>query len=319
MSYSIGLDIGISSVGFSALALDENEEPMRIITMGSRVFDAAENAKDGASLAQPRREARGVRRRLRRHRFRLERIRDLFVSWKMLTAEEIEHLCDGKLSDIYELRTLALERALSNKELARVLIHLAQRRGFKSNRKADSKDKEAGALLNAVQGNKERMQKGAYRTVGEMMFKDIAFSECKRNKTEKYLATVSRDMIEDEAKQIFSAQRSFGVLQAEEQHQREYMDILLSQRSFDQGPGAPSPFGGEQIFNMIGYCTFEDGKNGKSLEKRAAKACYSFEYFKLLQDVNHMRILEDGKSQTLSSAQRSTLISLAHTSPSITY
>ncbi|MEG1104605.1 MAG: type II CRISPR RNA-guided endonuclease Cas9, partial [Oscillospiraceae bacterium] len=98
-----------------------------------------------------------------------------------------------------------------------------------------------------------------------------------------------------------------------------YMDILLSQRSFDQGPGAPSPFGGEQIFNMIGYCTFEDGKNGKSLEKRAAKACYSFEYFKLLQDVNHMRILEDGKSLPLSSAQRSTLISLAHTSPSITY
>ncbi|MEG0338456.1 MAG: type II CRISPR RNA-guided endonuclease Cas9 [Oscillospiraceae bacterium] len=314
MKYGIGLDIGIASVGYATLALDENEEPMRIISMGSRIFDAAENAKDGASLALPRREARGVRRRLRRHKFRLERIRALIVQKNIVTKDELEHLYDDKnLSDIYLLRVQALERALSGAEFARVLLHLAQRRGFKSNRKADSADKKAGALLNAVQGNKERMQSGAYRTVGEMIYKDLAFAECKRNKSENYLATVSRDMVEDEAKQIFAAQRKFQIKAAAEDVESEYLEILLSQRSFEQGPGGQSPYGGDQIYKMVGNCFFETD------EKRAAKACYSFEYFKLLQDVNHMRIFNNGKTLPLSREQRDKLISLAHTAPSITY
>ena len=47
--YGIGLDIGISSVGWAVVALDNNESPYGIINMGARVFDAAENPKDGAS------------------------------------------------------------------------------------------------------------------------------------------------------------------------------------------------------------------------------------------------------------------------------
>ena len=74
MYYKIGLDIGITSVGWAAVELNTEDEPIRIIDLGVRIFDAAENPKDGASLALPRREARSARRRLRRHRHRLERI-----------------------------------------------------------------------------------------------------------------------------------------------------------------------------------------------------------------------------------------------------
>lgn len=79
MKYGIGLDIGIASVGFAVLALDAEEEPCGIIRLGSRIFDAAEVPKTGASLALPRREARSARRRLRRRRHRLERIRHLLT------------------------------------------------------------------------------------------------------------------------------------------------------------------------------------------------------------------------------------------------
>ncbi len=314
MKYAIGLDIGISSVGWATLALNEKEEPMRIISMGSRIFDAAE-ATDGASLAAPRREARGVRRRLARHRFRLTRIRNLIVANGLLSADELAHIFDGQLGDIYALRARALEQKISEAELARVLLHLAQRRGFRSNRKADSKDKEAGALLTAVANNRARMQSGAYRTVGEMMAKDAAFAACKRNKSANYLSTVSRDMIEDEAKQIFAAQRKCGAAYATTGLEIAYLEILLAQRAFDEGPGAPSPYGGDQIFKMVGICTLQRTPP----EKRAAKACYSFEYFTLLQKVNHMRILQNGESLPLSKAQREALISLAHKSPTITY
>ena len=79
MKYAVGLDIGISSVGYAVMMLDETDTPSAILKMGSRIFDAAENPKDGSSLAAPRRNNRGMRRRLRRKRFRKEQIKDLIV------------------------------------------------------------------------------------------------------------------------------------------------------------------------------------------------------------------------------------------------
>lgn len=210
MNYAIGLDIGIASVGYAVLALDHDENPLGILRLGSRIFDVAENPKDGASLALPRREARSVRRRLRRHHHRLERIKNLLVSSNLITKDELLHLFDGNLSDIYALRVKALDYSVTNTELARILLHLAQRRGFKSNRKSDASDKEAGQLLAAVSANVKRMQENHYRTVGEMFYKDDLFSKYKRNKSGTYLTTVHRDMIADEAKAIIEKQFNLG-------------------------------------------------------------------------------------------------------------
>ena len=64
--YRLGLDIGTTSVGAAILNIDHYGEPNRIIDMHVRTFEAAENPNDGSSLAAPRREARGARRRNRR-------------------------------------------------------------------------------------------------------------------------------------------------------------------------------------------------------------------------------------------------------------
>ena len=182
MKYAIGLDIGISSVGYSVLELNADDQPCRIERLGSRIFNQAENPKDGSPLAAPRREARGARRRLRRHRHRLERIRGLIVSSRILTKEELSELYLGELSDIYEVRTRALDELISRSEFARVLIHLAQRRGYKSNRKAEAKDGDSGKVLDAVSENTRRCKEKGYRTIGEMFYRDEAFSVYKRNK-----------------------------------------------------------------------------------------------------------------------------------------
>ena len=60
LSYAIGLDIGITSVGWATVALDDDDKPFGIIGMGSRIFDAAEQPKTGESLAAPRRAARSM-------------------------------------------------------------------------------------------------------------------------------------------------------------------------------------------------------------------------------------------------------------------
>lgn len=310
--YAIGLDIGIASVGWAVVALDENERPCGIYDLGVRTFPKAEQPKTGESLAAPRRAARSARRRLRRHRHRNERIRNLIVSSELLSQEALNALFDGKLEDIYALRVRALEEKLDAKSFSRILIHLSQRRGFRSNR-LSGEAKEDGKILAAVSENKHRMEENGYRTAGEMLLKDPHFSEHKRNRGGEYLGTVSRSMIEEEARILFAAQRSLGASFATEELEKAYLEILLSQRSFDEGPGGNSPYGGNQILQKIGQCTFEKG------ELRAARASYSCEYFTLLEKINHLRLVTGGESIALNPEQRESLIQLAHSTESMDF
>ena len=321
MKYGVGLDCGIASVGYCVTELDFNDEPRRIVRLGSRIFDKAENPKDGSSLAQPMREKRGLRRRIRRHQHRLERIRYMFVQENIVSQAELDTMFKGKLSNIYEIRTRALDEPVSNIEFARVLINLAQRRGFKSNRKVDEEtsDKETGKLLGAIENNKENIIQNGYRTVGEMLFKDERYSKYKRNKGEDYLNTVSRDMIADEIKAIFASQRSFGMPFANENTEHEYTDIVMSQRPFDLGPGegnekSPSPYAGNQIEKMVGRCTFFPK------EKRAAKATYSFQLFSLLQGINNITLVDGNLNKyPLSEQERRILKEYCFNTANVTY
>ncbi len=313
MRYGIGLDIGITSIGWVTTALDENEAPYKIDKLGCRIFDLAENPKDGSSLAKPRRDARSARRRLRRHRHRLERIRKLIMEFGLLSKERLFCLFDQPVSDIYAVRSEALDRVLSDEEFARILIHIAQRRGFRSNKKSDASEKEAGKLLTAISANEALMAEKGYRTVGEMLYKDALFTVCKRNKGESYLNTASRSMIEEEVETIFQKQAQFGQSHATEELRDCYLNILLSQRSFEDGPAAPSPYAGNQIEKMIGHCVFEPS------EFRAAKAEYNTQYAILLENVNHLRIGTHGATRGLTESERSIVIQSAFSSASLSY
>lgn len=304
LPYAIGLDIGIASVGWAAVGLDSEENPCGILQMGSRIFDAAEGER-GKSLAAPRREARSVRRRLRRHRHRNERIRALLLREGVLTQEQMDTLFDGKLEDIYTLRVRALDQLVTPEEFSRILIHLAQRRGFRSNRKSGAAEGEDGKLLKAVSENEARMKQCGYRTVGEMILRDKAFADHKRNKGGAYLATVARAAVEKEAMAIFASQREKGACFAAQQLENEYIEILLSQRSFDEGPGGESPYGGNQTEKKVGTCTLEG-----SSEPRAARACISFEEFTLLDKLNNLRIVSSGSSAALDEEQRAKVLEL---------
>ncbi|MCQ2429378.1 MAG: type II CRISPR RNA-guided endonuclease Cas9 [Clostridia bacterium] len=286
--YAIGLDVGVASVGYAVVALNSEDRPFRIIRIGSRVFDKAENPKTGASLALPRRQARSMRRRLRRQRHRLERIRGMIVTYGILTKDALLSLYDEPVSDVYELRVRALDELVTADEFARILINLAQRRGFKSNRKKVS-SKEDGDLLKAVHENDILMEQKHYRTVGEMLFKDEKFKDNKRNKGSNYQNTVAREDIEKEARLIFAAQRRLGAPFASDETEAKYLDILLSQRSFAEGPAEPSPYAGNQVEIMRGTCTLK----GKGFP-RAPKASYSFQDFNLWLHLNHIRVQRGG-------------------------
>lgn len=305
--YGIGLDIGIASVGWAVVALNENAEPYGLIRCGSRIFDKAEQPKTGESLAAPRREARSTRRRLRRRSLRKADLYELMAQNGLPGKAKIEEAVQaGHLPDIYALRVQALDGPVTAMDFARILLHLMQRRGFRSNRKADDAQKD-GKLLQAIDANTRRMEENHYRTVGEMMYRDPVFAEHKRNKSENYLSTVRRDQIVEEAVQLFAAQRQYGAAWASPEMEAEYLTILTRQRSFDEGPGGNSPYGGNIVEKMVGTCTLEG-----QAEPRAAKATWSFEYFTLLQKINHIRIIESGAARILTAEERQELLSVCY-------
>lgn len=326
--YTLGLDIGIASIGWAVLGNDEDGKPNRIIDLGVRIFDKAEVENTGESLAAPRRDARSARRRLRRHRHRLERIRYLLVQQGVLTQEEMTHLYDkSDMVSPYQLRTEGLDRLLNAREFSKVLIHLAQRRGYQSNSTAEEakNEKENGIIKSAILENQQRMEQGGYRTIGEMMYRDAAFWEtingiryhCTRNKAGDYRFTVDRDSILSEVSILFEAQRRLGSPWASREMEDAYTAILSSQRSFDEGPGNDS-HGNESPFRKamshnVGNCTLIP------TELRAARADYTAEYFKLLQDLNHMRLVDNSGSHPLTQQQRAILEEMAFRSANLTY
>lgn len=334
LNYRIGLDIGITSVGWAVLENDSKDEPIRIVDLGVRLFEAAEVPKTGAALAEPRREARTTRRRLRRRKHRLDRIKWLLQQNGVIQIDEfMKRYHSANLPDVYQLRYEALERKLKDEEFAQILIHIAKHRGFLSTRKAEFEDKETGAVLTATEENRKLMEEHSYRTIGEMIYKDEKFrTACSwneqgyvltpRNKQGDYKHTMHREMLEDEVKYIFHQQRKFDNPKATEELEKSYLDIMLSQRSFDMGPGkqpdgSASPYAMEGFGDRVGLCALEPRE---SQQRRGAKAAYTSELFVALQKINHLRIVDkNGNSRGLTAEERQKLIDLLHKQKEIKY
>lgn len=163
---TIGLDIGIASVGWAVLA------PNRIVDMGVRAFDAAED-KDGKPHNQTRRGARVSRNRYDMRAWRLKKLVRLFRDVGMLSKREIKHLFSAEhdknqpqLVSPWQLRAEGISRPLAPQEWAQVIYHLVKHRGFKFFSKtedpasATSDDEESASNKSAEIEEREGLREG---------------------------------------------------------------------------------------------------------------------------------------------------------------
>src|SRR3546814_18929040 len=80
-------------------------------------------------------------------------------------------VCSSDL-DPYDLRKRGLDERLEPHEIGRALFHLNQRRGFKSNRKAERKsgdDKESGKIATGAKALDIAMEEDGARNYGEFL------------------------------------------------------------------------------------------------------------------------------------------------------
>lgn len=313
--YRLGLDVGIKSVGWCVLECDENGEPIQINALNSRIFDAAEQPKTGASLAEPRRNARGLRRRIRRKSFRLERIRKLFSENGIELFETQDDLIclkdEYKNLDVVKLRSDALDKKLTEAEFARVLYSLARHRGFKSNKREGAKDSDEGKLLSSIRESEEEMRESGMRTRGEQLYKKYLMEgKPVHNKGGDYSMCVSRDILVKEIELLFEKQKEFGNNFATDENKEKYLDIFLSQRNFDEGPGKGSQYTGSHDVKKCEIYRDEDV---------AAKGTYTSEWATIYQKINSLSIICGGDRRRLSNEERQIAVELAKKVDKVSY
>ncbi|HEZ4335263.1 TPA: type II CRISPR RNA-guided endonuclease Cas9, partial [Neisseria meningitidis] len=309
INYILGLDIGIASVGWAMVEIDEDENPICLIDLGVRVFERAEVPKTGDSLAAARRLARSVRRLTRRRAHRLLRARRLLKREGVLQAADFDE--NGLIKSLpntpWQLRSAALDRKLTPLEWSAVLLHLIKHRGYLSQRKneGETADKELGALLKGVADNAHALQTGDFRTPAELALNKFEKESGHiRNRRGDYSHTFSRKDLQAELDLLFEKQKEFGNPHISDDLKEGIETLLMTQRP---------ALSGDAVQKMLGHCTFEP------TEPKAAKNTYTAERFVWLTKLNNLRILEQGSERPLTDTERATLMDEPYRKSKLTY
>lgn len=293
MDYRLGLDIGANSIGWCCLSLDGNGRPAGILGLGVRVYPDGRNPKDGSSLAAARRGPRAMRRNRDRYLRRRASLLNTLTRYGLMPEGDEERRQVAAL-DPYRLRAEALARKLAPHELGRVVFHINQRRGFKSNRKSDRGANEGGLIRDATARTAAELARSGRVTIGGWLAERHARRQEVRvrlagsGKTEAYPFYPSRELVESEFDVLWGAQSAWNP------DLTEAMRIELRRIVFHQRPlRTPS----------VGRCWLEPE------EPRAPRALPTTQRFRIAQTLAHLRVTSPGEPERALSPKERALLS----------
>lgn len=305
----LGLDIGPNSIGWAVTGSFEGGG--RLLDAGVRVFPegvANFDTSKEISRNEDRRTARGMRRQIIRRRRRRTILRQALVRAGLLPAvpDELEPVL---ALDPYDLRRRALDEMLTPFQVGRILLHLNQRRGFLSNARKDRADKEVKGMLQEISELAREMDG---RTLGQHLanLHDDPHVRIRGRHTR-------RQMLVDEFDRLWNAQASrypalltdalrYGKAGPQSQPH--------TPRRIERGADWLTEFGIQGIIffqrplywpkSMIGACELEPR------EKRCPRADRSAQRFRLLQEVNNLRVIDPDRREerALSPEERALLL-----------
>jgi CRISPR-associated endonuclease Csn1 len=334
--YILGIDLGVSSLGWAMLEaklVAEKWRPVRLMDAGVRIFEAGvegdvEQGKDSSRGAK-RREARQPRRQQWRRQQRKRRLFSLLQKLELLPPSDDNHSesrnavlagVDAQLADKwltpgdtlryqklpYLLRAAGVEKTLKPHELGRALYHLAQRRGYQSNRKSQDKEDSDGSVATGINLIGEA---AGDKTLGQFFAADVnVFAHRTRadGQTDPTTGRIrrrytARQKYREEFEKIRNQQKkSFKKLTDDDWKAIEkaifFQRPLKSQR------------------HLIGHCSI-DGRYRRCLE-----ALPIFQEFRILQAVNHLVVrLADGTERPIDPEERQRLLDELQTAGSMKF
>ena len=157
MKKILGLDLGTTSIGWAIVnEATEPTEKSSIIKIGVRVnplsTDEKQNFEKGKSITTnaDRTLKRSMRRNLQRYKLRRENLIEIFKNNHFIKNEsELGENGNKTTFETYRLRAKAVNERVTLEQLARILLMLNKKRGYKSSRKA--KNQEEGQLIDGME------------------------------------------------------------------------------------------------------------------------------------------------------------------------
>lgn len=299
MKRRFSFDLGTNSIGWAVYEVVSSDSgkvtsrPTRLLGLGVRIFSDGRDAKSKQSLAVDRRDARSARRRRDRYIQRRAWLMRELIRTGLMPQNEKERKELEKL-DPYVLRKKVLDEELTLYQVGRVLFHLNQRRGFKSNRKTDAGSDEASNMKQAIQKLECVLKESGARTIGEWLAdrhaegKPVRFrGRTGKGNKQEWDGYPNRAMLQKEFDLIWSAQRNYHSSVLTDDAESLFREIIFTQRPLK--PVEP------------GYCTFHPE------DRRAPRALPSAQRFRILQDLNHLRLTETDRTRNLTLEERGVL------------
>lgn len=297
MKRILGIDTGTNSLGWAVVDFDESKEENQytLIRKGCLLFQ--EGVKIEKGIESSRASDRTIHRAARRHYFRrrLRKIETLKVlikyGWCPYLSDEAlkkwhlqkEYPLDDEFlkwqrtddrfnKNPYYYRHLCLHQKLDLSTehdrfiLGRAMYHLAQRRGFLSNRLDQTDEKEFGVVKAAISDLSKDMKDAGCEYLGDYFYKIYSEKGNMERIRNKY--THREEHYEKEFDAICKMQ-GMSELQIEELRRALYFQRpLKSQR---QG---------------VGQCTFERNRN----KPRCSDSHPAFERFRMLCLINNIKV-----------------------------
>ncbi len=206
MKNILGLDLGTTSIGFAYVIEDEDYINSSIIRIGTRVNPLTTDEQTDFEKGKPitinaeRTLKRGMRRNLDRYQERRRSLIELLTKAQIISKDTI--LTEtGKYSthSTWELRSKAVSEKVDKPELARILLAINKKRGYKSSRKV--KNQEEGEAIDGMSVAKRLYEQGL--TPGQLVFQLL--KEGKKNIPQFYRSDLQREfnLVWDYQKQFY--------------------------------------------------------------------------------------------------------------------
>jgi CRISPR-associated endonuclease Csn1 len=180
MKKILGLDLGTNSIGWAIIEVDENNKPIRIIAMGSRIIPLNSNDRDqfqkGQAITKNQDRTTARTQRKGYDRKQLKKSDDFKYSLKKalenLNIFPSEELLKLPSLELWELRSKSVSENITGEQLGRILYMLNQKRGYKSARSEANQDKKDTDYVAEVKGRYAQL-KDKNQTIGQYFYGEL--------------------------------------------------------------------------------------------------------------------------------------------------
>lgn len=248
----LGLDLGTNSIGWALIEVDENNIPIRIIAMGSRIIPLSTDDKTqfekGQSISKNQDRTKTRTQRKGYDRKQLKKSNNFKYSLKRelekLGIYPNESLINMPMLELWQLRSNASTEAVSAEQLGRILYMLNQKRGYKSARSEANADKKDTDYVAEVKGRYSEL-KDKNQTIGQYFNEELQNASSNNSYFRVKEKVYPREAYIEEFDTIISTQKNHHTFLTDDTINRLRNEIIYYQRKLKSQKG------------LVSICEFE--------------------------------------------------------------